>query len=169
MATPPVVKNLRDGELKLFDGDSPENSQLLALDEGNLQFTVASNVEQILDRGTLSHMRPGDEAAVEGSFAVKFTEFLNQGSNPTTPWEAFKQVGNAASWVSTNDDEGGVYTIGLRFTVRSTSTDEEDERITFAKVVATSIQFQEGNPNTLTVNFIDFETAPTIEKVAEGS
>ena len=165
----PVTKNLRDGELMLRDGDDPVNSQLLALDEGNLQFNVPDPKEQILDRGTLSHLREGDEQPVTGSFAVKFTELYNQGSNDITPYEAFKQLNGAADWVSTNSDGGGVYTIEMRFTVRSPTSGESDERITFAKTYAKSIDFQENNPSMLTVNFVDFETAPTVLKVAEGS
>jgi hypothetical protein len=107
---------------------------------------------------------------VEGSFEVLFREFLTQGENPITPYEIFKQIGAAAAWVTTNADGGEVFTLGIRFTVRSPTTGEQDERITFAKVYHTKIDFAEGTPsNKLTVAFRDFETAPSIDKVAEGS
>lgn len=169
MATPPVTKNLRDAEIVLFDGATPPEEILLCCEDGDLKFVVEEKAVNVFDRGAYSHSRLGDETLVKGSFSVQFREFLLQSTNPITPWEAFKLVGGAAAWTTTNDDGGDVPTIGLRFTIRSPSTSEEDERVTFAKVHADTIDFAEGDPNKLTVNFTDFETEPTIEKVPEGS
>jgi len=170
MAETLSVKNLRDCSLTIYDGDDPVNDVVVAFSEGNLQWTETDNVEQHLDRGSLSHMRPGDEAPVSGSFTARFTEFLSQGDNRITPYEALKLLGGAADWVSTNDDNGGVSTLGLKFRINTPVTAELDELIDFAKCHIDSVQFQEGAPaNTLAVNFTDFETAPTINKIAEGS
>ena len=156
-----ATKNLRDGELVISDGGS--ESVTVALDEGDLTISEVQNLINVLDRGALDHRRLGDEVPVAVSFSLKFVEFIGgSGSNPT-PYEALKQIGNAAAWESTED--GDVYAVNLVFTV----TDPEggdDEEITLSDFAHESIEFAEGDEyNTLTVDGSAFVTSPTIEKV----
>jgi len=170
MAETLTVKNLRDCVLTIYDGDSPVNEVNVAFSEGNLQYAETEQIEQHLDRGDLSHMREGDEVPVTGSFSARLTELLSQGDNRVTIREALKRVGAAAAWVSTNDDNGDVDTIGLKFRINTPVSAELDELVDFGKCHVDSIQLQEGAPaNTISVNFTDFETAPTISKIAAGS
>jgi len=165
-----TVKNLRDCVLTIYDGDDPVNEVIVAFSEGNLQYTETEQVDQHSDRGSLSHLRTGEEVAVTGSFTARLTEFLSQGDNRVTPREAIKMEGAAAAWVSTNDDNGDVDTVGLKFRINTPNSSELDELVDFAKCHIETFQFQEGAPaNTISVSFMDYETAPSYNKIADGS
>lgn len=159
------VRNLRDGELVIKDNGGA-NSLTVALDEGDLSWSETHNVVNVLDRGDLSHVRVGDQAPVAGSFTLKFVEFLSSGSGSgPTPYEGLTQTGAASEWTSTNDDNGDVYTVQVEFTISNPDSAGSDEKLTFAKVCPTSIEFREGDEyDTLSVEFQDFEVQPTIAK-----
>lgn len=167
------TRNLRDGTLVINDGVA--ETITVALEEGNLSWGITKNIKNILDRGDLSHMRQGDEAPVTGKMTLKFNEFISSSSTSgtgtasaedPTPYEAFTRTGNAAAWVSTNDDNGDVHTVEMVFTIDDPNA-AIDETVTFAKVSIMSIEFGEGDEyDTLVIEFQDFETAPTIAKAA---
>jgi len=167
-----VTKNLRDGVLVIYDGATPAEEITVVCDDGDLTFTPAVDNPGIavMDRGSLDHLRPGDEGVTEGSFTVKFKEFLSQDSNPVTPWEALRMEEGASDWVTTNDDGGGVQTVGLEFTVVTPTSTEVDEVVTFAKCYDIEVEFAEGDEyDTMKVSFKDFETCPTIAKASEAA
>lgn len=160
-----VTKNLRDGELKVEDGTTPVNSVTVALDEGDLSYEETKNVINVLDRGTLSHMRSGDDVPVKVSFTLKFVEFLKQSAGTTTIYEALKKIGGASAWTTTNTDGGGVYTLKLVFTISTPVTADKAEIITFNLFHHTSISFKEGDEyDTLAVDGEAFITAASIAK-----
>ncbi len=170
MPNAPITKNIRDGVLKIQDGDSNE-IEVKLVDSG-LSFTTHDNKVHVLDRGVLDHMRPGDEQAVDVNLNLKFTQFISHDDGEdVTPYEAITNTGNAADWVSTNDDGGDVYTVTLEFTISNPDSTKQDEVITFAKCAfETPADFGEGaDYSTLVVSGKDFETAPTIEKAAASS
>lgn len=161
-----VTKNLRDATMKIEDGAGTPNSITLALEEGDLSYAIKQNVINVLDRGSLSHQREGDEEPVTGSFTVKYVELIKQtaSSNPT-PYEALTQTGAAASWTSTNTDGGGVYNTSIILEINDPDATNQDERTTLSKVRATSIDFSEGDEyNTLAFEFQAFVTKPTVAK-----
>lgn len=158
------TRNLRDGELTIEDGSSTPKTAAVALDNGELAWAETNPVVNVLDRGTLSHMRPGKQAPVVGSFRIRFHEFLSDG-DAASPHEALAHQGAAAGWTSTNIDNGGVYTVRLVFTIADPDAGELDEEITFEKVCPIAIGFRQGDRyDTLTVEFQDFETAPDVAK-----
>ena len=161
------TRNLRDGQLAINDGSPSPNTITLALDEGDLVWTERSRVVNVLDRGDLSHMRQGDEQPVTGRFTLKFVEFISSGAPADpTPYEVLNRIGAAASWTSTNDDNGDVYTLELVFTITNPDPSGSDETVTFAKLCPARIELSEGDEyDTLSVEFQDFETAPTIAKL----
>jgi len=157
-----VTKNLRDGQLVIQD-NAAVNTITLALEEGNLSFTVTKNVIEVLDRGVLSHMRQGDEVPVTLSFGIKFIEFYTSGDDETL-YEAVMNEAGGAAWISTNDDGGDVYTVDMLFTIATPTSGEEAEIITFTKVRG-NFTFNEGDEyNTLAFDGTAFQTAPTIAK-----
>ena len=166
--TTPVTKNLRDGVTTIYDGG--DNSVEIADDEGNLQYTEPPHRPAVLvmDRGSRSHLRPGDEGVTEGSFTVQYREHVKQGSNPVAPREALAGVGAASAWASTNNDGGGVKTVGIKHTVASPTSGESDEIIDFGKCYDIELEFAEGDPNTLRVSFKHFGH-PAITKAGAGS
>lgn len=159
-----VTKNLRDGTIKIRDGTTPANEVEIAIDEGDLSFTVHDNVINVLDRGDLSHMRKGDEAPVDLNFSIKFVEFLQSNGNPETLWEAIRNVGACAGWATTNDDGGDVFTIDIELSIASPTSGESTESIVFSKVRG-EFEFSEGDEyNTLSFTGTAFVTVPTISK-----
>ena len=162
---PQVTKNLRDSTIVM--NDNVAETITLAIEEGDLAYTEADGVVRVLDRGDLSHMRQGDEAAVEGSMSMKYVEFIKQtGAVNPTAYEALSQTGGAAAWVSTNADGGDVYTLEMVVTIVSPTTGEDDETITFAFLHAENIEFNEGDEyNTLSFTFLDWEVRPSYAKV----
>lgn len=167
-----VVKNLRDGIIRIFDGTTGTRNEIeIVCDAGDLTFTPPTyrKAKVIMDRGTRSHLR-GDaqDPSTSGSFTVQFKEFLKQDSNPITPYEALAKKGGAAAWVSTNDDGGGVDTIGIEFEIVTPTSTEQNEIITFSKCFNIKIEFSEADEaNTLKVSFEHFGE-PAIAK-SDGS
>lgn len=163
MAT--VTKNLRDAVLKIQDATpTTPNEVTVAIEQGDLKWTEEHPIIEVLDRGVLDHVRTGDEVSVKGSFSVKFCQFLKQTSE-TVPgvYEALTRKGSATGWVSTNT-AACTYACKLEFTINDCVTANQDEKIVFAKVFVTKISFEEGDPDKLSFDFVDFETAPTISK-----
>lgn len=165
---PKVTKNLRDGELVVKDGTTPTaNDITVALDEGDLGIDETLNTVNVLDRGSLDHMRQGDEEPVRVTFTLKFVEYLKQsGDSDPSVYEVLTQQGGAAAWASTNDDGGDVFTLTLEFTIASPTSGDQDETITLTKFHPTSISFKEGDEyNTLGVEGEAFITRPSVAKV----
>ena len=158
-------KNLTDGTIKLQDGSGTPNSVTIAVEEGDLTFSNKQNVDNILDRGSLSHMREGEEEPVTGSFSVHFIQLIKAGGDSDPELQEIASfTGAAASWVSTNDDNGDVKTIDLLFEIVNPDSGLENERITFTKVRFLSWDLEEGRPNKLSVEFQAFITRPAIAK-----
>jgi len=150
---PQVTKNLRDGELVVKDGAGTPASITLALDEGDLRITEYEDTIKVLDRGTLSHERMGDERPVEFSFTAKYVELMKQtGASDPTLYEALRKIGGASGWTSTQTDGGDVYTVTMVFTITSPTGGEENETITLSLAHAEQIEFSEGDEyNTVSV------------------
>lgn len=149
----PVTKNLRDSSVQINDGT---NTATLDGEEGDLSYTEQDAIIDVKDRGSLSHMREGDEEPVEGSFTLKFKEFKSDSGN--SAYDLIK--GNAVSGVGTNDDGSGVFTFEMTVTI--TDPAGGTETITFAKCHATEVEFSEADEyNTLAFTFTDYEVEPT--------
>lgn len=164
-----VTKNYRDGVLKLQDGTSyTPNEITIPFVNANLTWSQKDEKLQVKDRGALSHLREGDEEAIEGSFSCKFEEFYSDTDSGETPsaYEAFNQLNEASAWVSTNDDGGEVYTLTMIFEVTNPNSTADDERVTFEKVYITSCDWadQEDPSSEITFNFISFTVKPTVVK-----
>ncbi len=103
-----IVIDLKDVTLKLRDGTTPTANELeIKIGEGNLTYSESRNIEYILDRGRLDEVREGDEVPMDISFEFVW-EFIKGDTSsagaPPSIEDAFKNVGNAASWISTDAD-----------------------------------------------------------------
>lgn len=161
-----VTRNLRDGVVKFQDGAGTPEEITLVLEDGGLSWEEKQNVINILDRGILDHQRKGDEEPVTGSIKFKFIQFIKQSSeSDPTPYEVVTNTGAASSWTTTNSDGADVFNFRMILEIPSPISGEQAERITFEKVAVTSLSFEEGDEyNTLSFDFQDFETRPTIVK-----
>lgn len=163
----PITKNLRDGQLVINDGTGTPLTLTLALDEGDLSFTINQNTIQVRDRGVLSHTRPGDQATVDMSFSAKWVELL--GATLTVPTEdtLYEMVNNVDDTYTSTSGAGEQYTLEYVFTITDPAGGATtDQQITFAKCYKTSFVCAEGDEyNTMSYTGVDFETQPTIEYV----
>ena len=166
-----VTKNYRDGVLKLKDGtEYTPNEVIIPFVNANLTWTRKDEKVEVSDRGALSHLREGDEEPIEGSFSCKFEEFLSDdnsnANNSPCAYEAFFKEGEAADWVSTNDDGGEVYTLTMILEITNPNSDGDNERITFEKVYIPEQGWSDSDDpaSEMTWNFKSFTTAPTIVK-----
>ena len=162
------TRNLRDGQLVIKDGGQSPQSVTVALDDGDLEWVETRTPVGVKDRGTLSHLRNGDQVPVFGRFTARFREFVTTGSGgDVSPYEALTQSGEASDWESTNADGGGVYTVELELTIANPQSGGSAERVTFSKVALERITFRQGDPyDALAVRFQDFEVTPTIVKAS---
>lgn len=107
--TPVFVQiDLKDATLKLRDGSTPTANEIeIKIGEGNLTYSENRNIEYTLDRGNLDEVREGDQVPMDVSFDLVW-EFIkgdaSSGGAPPSVEDALKNLGNAASWVSTDAD-----------------------------------------------------------------
>jgi hypothetical protein len=151
------------------DGTGTPLSLTLALDEGDLAWTNNHATREIMDRGALSHTRPGNEQVGDLSFSVKWVELLGKASHSSvdayTLYEMVENVGGA--FVSTSG-AGQQFTLKYEFTVTDpadSTSGTGDELIVFAKAYPTSLECAEGDEyGTVKFTGRNFETKPTITR-----
>lgn len=167
MARDANVRNLRDGQLVIKDGDTPVNSLTVVLDEGNLRWTEKDNVIIHRDRGTLHSHRRGDDEPVELSFSAKWTQLIGFTVTSTHAIELYEILNNLQNDFTSVAGCGENFALTYDFTVSGPcNTANTDEKIVFAEVVKQSLTCSEGNEmNTIEFSGIDFETKPTITRV----
>lgn len=103
-----IVIDLKDVTIKLIDGTTPTANELeIKIGEGNLTYSESRNIEYILDRGRLDEVREGDEIPMDITFEFVW-EFIKGSSDsagsPPTIEDVLKNIGNAATWISTDSD-----------------------------------------------------------------
>jgi hypothetical protein len=84
------------------------------LGEGNLTYSEKRNLIYIRDRGFIDTMKVGDDEPIDVSldFTWEFLRSAGAGFVPTIE-EAVKQVGQAATWVSTSADPCEPYSVNV--------------------------------------------------------
>jgi hypothetical protein len=162
--TATVVKNMADGEITIQDGSTPAKVCTVVVDEGDLKFQFAARESvAVYDRTELSHLRKGKAKVLNGSFKVKYKQFLHDNADSNvTPHEAIflKAIG----WTSSNTDGGGVPTVDLVFTVVSPVMTEDAEIITIARCYDMVEGFSEGMEDALDISFKYFEQNISVAK-----
>jgi hypothetical protein len=69
-----TTKSKRHGSIKVLSGDTTPLEKTLTFTEGDFEFTINRNITDLLDRGTLTEFRKGDDTPVEWSFSGKFRD-----------------------------------------------------------------------------------------------
>jgi hypothetical protein len=84
------------------------------LGEGNLTYSEKRNLIYVRDRGYIDTMKVGDDEPIDVSldFTWEFLRSAGAGFVPTIE-EAVKQVGQAATWVSTSADPCEPYSVNV--------------------------------------------------------
>lgn len=104
--------------------------------DGNITWSETKNREYKLDRGKISEVRDGDEAPMDVTFQLQYTELTASDPNndPPTPEDVLKRRGAAADWESSDnfDDEASCrpYSINIEVYHTPPCTDKKIEKVT---------------------------------------
>lgn len=130
----PVI-DLKKCTLKIKDGTSTTPQEIsVKIGQGNLTYTVARNIEYLLDRGVLSSVREGDQIPCAVKFEFEWN-YITSKTGDTAPSveDVLRRAGTATSWVSSDSDACNPYAVDLEFIFAPTPTSCGDkETITFA-------------------------------------
>lgn len=157
--------NLRDAVLTIGDGDSPQNTFTVVLDEGDLVLDIPQReTKDIRDRGEFDHLRKGSPRPMGVSFSAKFSGFNSSGGD--TLYDVL--TGNGTSWVYSAitgagydlADGGDVDLIQLQFVITKDST---AETVLIPNIPLPEISFREGDDvNSLSFNGTSYQELPII-------
>ena len=143
MAISSVVKNFRDGTIKLADGTGTPIEITVQYENGDfsLSGTNQGNYEhtKYLDRGEL------------GSITAQLTD-LSDATNKTL-WDAVNKTGAFASAVSTLGSTADLYALDITFTISGTVLGDASDHVLTLNDCRCSIDLAEGDPDSFTLNF----------------
>jgi hypothetical protein len=105
--------DIKHATIKIVDGHS--NNINVKIGEGNLTFTERKTIEYTLDRGLIDEVREGDQVPMEVSIDAVW-EYISSPAGALAPtiFEALKQEGPAADWVSSDRDICRPYAVDLQ-------------------------------------------------------
>jgi hypothetical protein len=126
----PVV-DLKKCTLKIKDGTSTTPQEVsVKIGQGNLTYTVARNIEYILDRGNLSSVREGDQIPCDVKFEFEWSYITTKAGDPAPSIEdALRKTGLAVSWISSDTDACNPYAVDLEFTFAPTPISCGDKEV----------------------------------------
>jgi hypothetical protein len=107
----PVI-DLKNCIVTILDGAS--HSLVIKVGEGNISWTEHKNREYIKDRGKLYEVRNADDQPIDVKFSCIW-EFIRAipASGTPTPLEALANIGEAATWTTTDTDTCAPYSVTI--------------------------------------------------------
>ena len=165
MATGTGSRNLRDGVLVIRDGATPKNVFQLALQMGNLTWTETVNVNPIMDRTKIDHVRSGPDAEVTFSFTAEYVE-LRGAQSRNTLYDFFHKAYQSTSRISVGAAGEDVNLFEMLWILRNPDTTQSavlgnrDEYMSFNRCYAITWNISEADP----VNTIAFSGRANITK-----
>ena len=156
MALSNYVKDFTRGSIRLSDGTGTPLFILLDLDQGDLTFgPLQDELNEVVPyqrRGKLSGIGRGERIFPSGSFTVQVAQFTDASAKVISDFILRNGAFSAA--VSTRGS-GQVFTIDLRFVMEGTDHgDSADHTVTLEDCYCQIASFDEGAPNTISVNFV---------------
>jgi hypothetical protein len=155
MAISSVVKNYRDGVLKLSDGTGTPIEITVQYENGDfsLSGTNQGNYEhtKYLDRGELGSIRKTNRMFPTGSFTAQLTD-LSDATNKTL-WDAVNKTGAFASAVSTLGSTADLYCLDITLTISGTVLGDASDHVLSMSDCRCSIDVAEGDPDSFSLSF----------------
>jgi len=167
MAYDKITRNLTDGKLTIYDYNET-NNVVVAIDEGDLNVVIHKPRRIVVARGTIKHIRSGDEVPCDVSFTMQFSEFYT--ASDCTPYEILMREGNASAYLGTKSPDGlkqgpQDYTTKIKFLLTDPGGGN-DEKLEFNHFAVEEINFSEGEEySSLAISGRAMVTAPSIAKV----
>jgi len=156
-----ATRNLRDGRMRLVDGNGTPVTKEVTLMEGDLQWEIKQNTITVKDRGQLDHFRKGDEEGVAGSASFKFVEHFNSGSGSITEFLLFLGAYSANVSTTSGSDKK---TLHVEFYVDDPGGGT-DELIKFTHCAITGITHGQGDEyDKIGFTFQSLDPLPTFSK-----
>jgi len=120
--------DLKNCTIRIQDGKTPTPNHIdVKLGEGNCRYDEKRNIQYTLDRGKLDEVREGDQVPVDVSLDFVWEYISGDGDIPSIE-DALKQIGAAATWVSSDSDTCRPYAVDIQIIhapVPSTCGDKE--------------------------------------------
>jgi hypothetical protein len=141
-----AVIDLKNCTIKLKDGSSTPKSLTIKVGDGNLTYTIARNIEYILNRGVLDAVREGNQVPCKLSLNCNYDFYQGDALDPggaVSPAEAIQGTGGAvtAGWVSAGSDLCEPYAIDVVVENNISCGSVKDETLTFTDFRYESIDF----------------------------
>lgn len=154
MAASTVIKNFRDGTIKLDDGTTPTPITLtVSLDAGDFSISGLNqgNTEATtyLDRGELGSVRLTNRSFPTFSFSAHMADLSD--ATDKLLWNAINKDGAWAAAVSTISGSD-VYGLKVTLTIEGTNFGDAADHVLVLNGCHMSIDFAEGDPNSFTIN-----------------
>ncbi len=158
MAESNIIKNFRDASLSLLDGTGTPVTYTVTLESGDLKvsgqnFSGKSYETQVYeDRGEVGGVRKTTRKFPAGSFSCYFRQFTGASGSGTV--KDFLLFRNAYSGNTSTTSLGDVKTLDIKLAIEGTDLgDAADHTTTMEDCIVDTVDFEEGDPNKLTVNF----------------
>jgi hypothetical protein len=133
--------DLKKCTVKIQDGSTTPNSLTLTMGEGNLTYTIARNMDYILDRGTIDAVREGDEVPCALTIDASYEFYESDSGESITPAEALQKIGSAAAWVSSGSDPCEPYAVDIILEYDPDCSPTKKETVTFSEFRWESLDF----------------------------
>jgi len=151
-----IIKNFRDGEIRIQDNTGTPVAITVAYEEGNFSISGLqqdlTEVAAYMDRGSLASLRKTNQVFPTFSFTAYMTHFTSGGSGAMSILEFIKQQDGGASLTSQSANKGDVMTFEVRILVEGSDFgDSSDHSVTLQECVI-SADFQESDGNTFSVS-----------------
>lgn len=156
MSLSSVVKNFRNGTIRIYDATGVPLDVTVEYEQGNFSISglkrKLNETVTYLDRGELGSVRHTNRTFPTFSFTAHMTEF-SDATNENLLDIIMRTAGSAfASAVSTLGATADVYTLNVSLTVEGTDLGDASDHVLTLTNCELSIDFAEGDPNTFTIN-----------------
>lgn len=163
MAISSVIKNFRNGTIKLEDGTGSPITLTVQYESGDFKGTGflqgQIGIVAYLDRGDFSGLRKQNFTPVSGSFSAHMTD-LADGTEKNLI-DAVRKAGAFAAGVSTSGTNADVWTLDITWTVEGTDFGDASDHVLKLEDCHCTIDVSEGDPNSFTISFTCYGTITT--------
>ena len=153
MAISPVVKNFRDGTIKLED--ALVGALTVQFESGDLKASGfmqgQAGITMYLDRGEFGQLRKQNYTPVTGSFTAHCTE-ISDATNKNL-MDIVGKTGAYALGTSTSGANADVWTLDLTITIEGTNFGDASDHVIKLEDCHCTIDFAEGDPDTFSISF----------------
>ena len=156
MAHSTTVKNFRDGTLKIEDAAGATHTVQFEAGDFSVSGLLPNGKElaTYLDRGDLASIRHTNVTFPSGSFSMHMADITDAGYS--TAADLMLKKGSHSSAVSTLGANAEVYTVKLTLTIEGTDHGDGNDHTIVLDDCACSVDFAEGDPNSLSVSFTTY-------------